>query len=100
MRSGLATEPTPATAVDSTTTAAKWQIHRCRREGAGVLNERFAKGAVWGDYDDDGRLDLFVSNQGEQNGRLYHNEGKGTFRDVAEEVGIVGNSSGLGSPPV
>jgi len=61
---------------------------------AGVLNERFAKGAVWGDYDDDGRLDLFISNQGEQNGRLYHNEGKGTFRDVAEEVGIVGNSSG------
>jgi hypothetical protein len=59
---------------------------------AGVLNERYAKGAVWGDYDNDGRLDLFVSNQRGESGRLYHNEGDGTFQDVAEEVGIVNRS--------
>ena len=41
---------------------------------AGVTNDRFAKGAVWGDYDDDGLLDLFVSNMNESS-RLYHNEG-------------------------
>ncbi len=64
---------------------------------AGVLNERFAKGAVWGDYDDDGRLDLFVSNKGAGSGRLYHNQGDGTLHDVAEQVGIVGNSPG-GAP--
>jgi hypothetical protein len=56
---------------------------------AGVLNERCAKGAAWGDYDGDGQLDLFVSNMG-QHCRLYHNEGGGVFRDVASELGVAG----------
>jgi hypothetical protein len=59
---------------------------------AGVLNERFAKGAIWGDYDGDGRLDLFVSNLGTEHGRLYHNEGNGKFRDAAFEAGIIDGS--------
>jgi len=54
---------------------------------AGVVNERCAKGSAWGDYDGDGRLDLFVSNMG-QECRLYHNEGDGKFRDVGPRVGI------------
>jgi len=49
---------------------------------AGVENKRWAKGSAWGDYDDDGLIDLFVSNMGDSP-RLYHNEGDGTFRDVA-----------------
>jgi FG-GAP-like repeat/ASPIC and UnbV len=56
---------------------------------AGVINERCAKGSAWGDYDGDGRLDLFVSNMG-QECRLYHNEGDGTFRDMAPELGVTG----------
>ena len=56
---------------------------------AGVTNERCAKGSGWGDYDDDGRLDLFVSNMG-QTCRLYHNEGAGKFRDVAADLGVTG----------
>ncbi len=56
---------------------------------AGVLNERCAKGSAWGDYDGDGRLDLFVSNMG-QECRLYHNQGDGTFKDVAPELGVTG----------
>ena len=55
---------------------------------AGVTNDRFAKGAVWGDYDDDGLLDLFVSNIGESS-RLYHNEGNERFKDVTEEAGLL-----------
>ncbi len=51
---------------------------------AGVQNERWAKGSAWGDYDDDGRLDLFVSNM-EGPARLYHNQGDGTFLDVAPD---------------
>jgi hypothetical protein len=61
---------------------------------AGVLNERFAKGAVWGDYDDDGDLDLYVSNMGGPN-RLYQNQGDGTFRDVAPDLGLTGPTRGF-----
>ena len=56
---------------------------------AGVINERLAKGSAWGDYDGDGRLDLFVSNM-RQECRLYHNQGDGTFKDVAHELGVTG----------
>jgi hypothetical protein len=54
---------------------------------AGVINERWAKGAVWGDYDDDGDLDLYVSNMNGPN-RLYRNNGNQTFTDVAPELGL------------
>ncbi|MFO0890383.1 MAG: CRTAC1 family protein [Isosphaeraceae bacterium] len=53
----------------------------------GVLNEGWAKGATWGDYDDDGKLDLYVSNMWGPN-RLYRNRGDGRFDDVAMELGV------------
>jgi hypothetical protein len=56
-------------------------------ESAGVLNERFCRGCSWGDYDDDGHPDLYLSNLGSPN-RLYHNNGDGTFADVAESAGV------------
>jgi FG-GAP-like repeat/ASPIC and UnbV len=58
-------------------------------EAAGVTDLRCAKGSAWGDYDGDGRIDLFVSNMG-QPCRLYHNEGDGRFKDVAPELGVTG----------
>jgi len=54
---------------------------------AGVQNERWAKGATWGDYDADGFIDLYVSNMNGPN-RLYRNRGDGTFADVAPELGL------------
>jgi hypothetical protein len=54
-------------------------------ETAGVCNARFAKGAAWGDYDNDGLLDLYVANFGGGN-RLYHNRGDGTFEDLAPQL--------------
>ena len=53
---------------------------------AGVANERWGMGVAVGDYDNDGRPDVFVSNFGVS--RLYHNNGDGTFADVAEKVGV------------
>jgi hypothetical protein len=57
-------------------------------EQAGVLNDLFAKSVVWGDYDDDRYPDIYVSNIGQKN-RLYHNNGDGTFTDVAEQAGVI-----------
>src|SRR5947207_10946395 len=53
---------------------------------AGVGNERWGMGVAIGDYDNDGRPDIFVGNFGVS--RLYHNNGDGTFADVAEKVGV------------
>ncbi len=63
-------------------------------EAAGVTNDRIGKGVAWGDYDDDGRPDLFVSNLG-QPPRLYHNQGDGTFIDVATALGVTGPINGF-----
>jgi hypothetical protein len=54
---------------------------------AGVTNEHWAKGSAWGDYDRDGRLDLFVSNMDDPC-RLFHNEGNGKFHDAVFATGI------------
>jgi hypothetical protein len=54
---------------------------------AGVENLGYAKGSSWGDYDDDGDPDLYVSNLAGDN-RLYRNEGDGTFVDVAGQLGV------------
>lgn len=43
-------------------------------------------GAAWGDYDNDGRLDLVVTSYDRI--YLFHNNGKGTFADVSHKVGL------------
>ena len=55
-------------------------------EKAGVANERWGMGVAVGDYDNDGRPDMYVTNFGVS--RLYHNNGDGTFTDVAEKLGV------------
>jgi hypothetical protein len=41
-----------------------------------------------GDYDNDGRLDLYVSDFQRSADHLWHNEGNGLFDEVSEEAGI------------
>ncbi len=54
---------------------------------AGVENNDFAKGVVWGDFDNDRFPDLYVSNI-ERDNRLYRNNGDGTFTDIAPQLGV------------
>ncbi len=46
---------------------------------AGVNNGQPSSTGVWGDYDNDGDLDLYLANNGVN--RLYRNEGNSTFSD-------------------
>ena len=81
----------------------RWQGSLLRNEGggrfrdvtaeAGLRSER-AVGMAWGDYDDDGDLDLFVARGGSPSAktgprgrpnRLYRNRGDGTF-ELAEKA--------------
>ena len=61
---------------------------------AGVTNDAYAKAVSWGDMDNDGDPDLYVSNMGAPN-RLYRNEGDGTFLEVAERAGVTAPVSGF-----
>jgi hypothetical protein len=53
---------------------------------AGVANRAWGQGACVGDFDNDGRPDLYVTNFGPN--RLYHNEDGGRFADVAARAGV------------
>jgi tetratricopeptide (TPR) repeat protein len=48
-------------------------------------------GAAFGDFDEDGDIDLIVTNENEEN-QLYSNQRQSIFRDVAYEAGIPGQS--------
>jgi hypothetical protein len=56
--------------------------------------------AEWGDYDDDGLLDIFVTNITDDYMRegnfLWRNNGDGTFSDVARETGVYDAGWGWG----
>ncbi len=45
-------------------------------------------GAAWLDYDDDGFLDLYITNTREAKNALFRNNGDGTFSNVAEQAGV------------
>jgi hypothetical protein len=55
-------------------------------EKAGLGKVGWGQGVCIGDYDNDGREDLFVTYYGHS--VLYHNEGNGTFKDVTEAAGL------------
>jgi hypothetical protein len=61
-------------------------------EGPLAEDEGFSSGSTWADFDNDGDLDVFVSNQQDQNNFLYRNEGNGTFSRINE--GPVVNDGG------
>lgn len=61
-------------------------------ESAGLLTFHPTQTASWGDFNNDGLLDLFVGNESLGTSRhpcrLYQNSGDGTFKDVTAAHGI------------
>src|SRR5690348_11527928 len=55
-------------------------------EEAGVGHRDTGMGVAAGDYDNDGLVDLYVTNYGHN--ILYHNNGNGTFTDVTAAAGV------------
>ena len=74
-----------------------WQNHLFRNDGGGTFTDvttaplavttvgpyAVSRGAAWGDYDNDGDLDLYVTTwAGSLWNRLFRNDGGGAFTDV------------------
>ncbi len=55
---------------------------------AGVGGDGYDMGVAVGDFDNDGRPDLYVV--GVTKNHLYHNNGDGTFTDVTDKAGVGG----------
>ena len=63
-------------------------------EQAGVGDTGYGAGCAVADYDNDGYLDLYVTNFGAN--VLYRNNGDGTFTDVTQHTGVGDNRWSLG----
>jgi hypothetical protein len=61
---------------------------------AGIDRIAFSKGVAAADYDNDGYMDLYVSNLSGQN-FLYHNNHDNTFTEVAQKAGVAGPANGF-----
>jgi len=55
-------------------------------DSSGVGDAGYGLGVAVGDYNNDGRLDIYVSNFGSS--VLYRNNGDGTFTDATKEAGV------------
>lgn len=73
-------------------------------EEAGILSDvtmprgnpmGFKYGANWGDYDNDGDPDLYLTNYGPN--ELYQNNGDGTFTEITETAGVAGGPQDMSS---
>jgi enediyne biosynthesis protein E4 len=57
-------------------------------ERAGISGAGYGMGVAVGDYDNDGRPDIFLANV--TGNQLFHNNGDGTFTDVTAKAGLAG----------
>jgi enediyne biosynthesis protein E4 len=64
------------------------------RAGVHDAPGHYGLGVIWADYDNDGWPDLFVANDAGPN-YLYHNNGDGTFTDIATLAGVAYSGSGV-----
>src|SRR5262249_34910189 len=65
--------------------------------GPVVTDPGNAFGAVWGDYDRDGQLDLLVTDRLSNGNRLYHNEGNPNHWITVRCLGRESNGAAIGA---
>jgi hypothetical protein len=58
--------------------------------GSGLDITLYGMGVAVGDYDNDGRVDVFISAVGPN--RLFHNQGGGKFADVTTQAAVAGEA--------
>jgi enediyne biosynthesis protein E4 len=92
------TDPTPKGTIPQKTGPQDWnRLYHQKADGtfedvtekAGLQGVGYGFGAAVGDYDNDGREDLYVTAYG--GNKLYHNNGNGTFTDVTQKAGVGGS---------
>lgn len=66
-----------------------------KQSGVDDPEGRLGLTAVWSDFNSDGKLDLFVANDGTGN-YLYRNDGNGHFADVGFQSGVALDENGNG----
>ena len=64
-----------------------------QKSGIGNPERRFGLTAIWSDFDNDGKLDLFVTNDGQPN-CLYQGDGTGTFTNIGISSGVALSDDG------
>ena len=70
-------------------------IHQSGAAGTYQMPEQIGSGAALFDYDNDGRLDVYlIQNGGRATNQLFHHEANGTFRNVTAGSGL--DIAGLG----
>jgi enediyne biosynthesis protein E4 len=65
-----------------------------KQAGVDDPERRYGLTSIWSDFNDDGKLDLFVTNDGEAN-YLYQGDGAGHFQDVGLLAGVAANEDGV-----
>jgi hypothetical protein len=70
-----------------------WKFEDVSKQ-AGVDAAAWGNGVCAGDFDDDGRLDLYVTNWGPN--FLFRNQGDGTFSEVAAQAGVAASGWSTG----
>ena len=64
-----------------------------KKSGVSDPEQRYGLTAVWSDFDNDGKLDLLVTNDGQPN-YLYKGDGTGRFTDAGFTSGVAYNENG------
>src|SRR3984885_8138583 len=64
-----------------------------KEAGVDDPKHQFGLTAIWSGFDNDGKLDLFVTNDGQPN-YLYRNNGNGTFSEIGYQYGVAVDEDG------